>query len=66
MATSDLKMDEITTASRELAAQQSHENVDFDMEDSVSRFELRVLKHGELCINQSFSKTHCTSPQRRS
>ena len=34
MATSGPKMDEITTASQELAAQQSHQNVDFDMEDS--------------------------------
>ena len=30
-----------------------------------SRFELRVLKHGGFCGNQSFSKTHCTCPQRR-
>ena len=34
MVISDRKLDEITIASQELAAQQSHETLDFEMEDS--------------------------------
>ena len=65
MATSDPKLNEITTASQKLAAQQSHKTLDFEMEDSDQDSSSEISTTEDSSVYSPIAKAYCTRTQFR-